>query len=268
MTTELNILLESIKRYCAQFDFMIIDDASTNVTTREIIEANRELFKYVIIQKPREKIKTRGRLAENIQYAYDFAIAKSYKYLFMVQDDMQFLRSFDEKVLSEYSDIFSRDSSIIQVDPRFLRRLGAIEIDHELNAYTFPSSDDRRSYADVGILHLERLVAIDWKFAKGERPNKVKAHDLGLRRIFPFTPIMMHIPYPVIYRNGKEVRRFPWPFVVRGRCRYKDLTQEEIEQMDRRPLGCIPYARDFLIAKNLFLAKYHYLHADENRVFS
>lgn len=268
MTTELKILIRSIRKYCADFDFMIIDDASDNNETIKIIESNGDLFKRIVTGKPREKIRTRGRLFENIQYAYDFAIANDYKYLFMVQDDMQFLRSFDEKILAEYSKIFAANPQVIQVDPRFLRRLGTIEIDNELGAYTFRSDDDRRSYADVGILHLERLVSLGWKFAKGERLCKEKAHAMGLRRIFPFTPIMMHMPYPKIFRKGKEIRRFPWPLVRRGECYYLDLSQEEIARLDSRSIDSIPYARDVLKAKNLLLSGLHYRYGDENRVFS
>lgn len=268
MTTELRILLNSIRRYCADFDVLIIDDASDNKATLRIIEENKDLFKAAITQKPREKIKSRGRLAENIQYSYDFAIQHGYKFLFMVQDDMQFLRHIDEKVLEEYTKLFEGDSKVIQVDPRFLRRVGQIEIDTELGAYTFPCWDDRRSYADVGILHLDRLRQIGWKFAKGERLCKEKAHAMGLRRVFPYTPVMMHMPYPKIFRKGKEIRRFPWPFVRRGECYYLDLSDDQLKRLDSRPLELIPYARDFLTVKNLLLAYPHYRYADENRVFS
>jgi hypothetical protein len=59
----------------------------------------------------------------------------------------------------EYSNLFSTNSSIIEIDPRFLRRLGEIEINSEIQAYHFCEKDYRSSFADVGILKLSRLTA-------------------------------------------------------------------------------------------------------------
>jgi hypothetical protein len=120
----------------------------------------------------------------------------------MIQDYMQFVRPFDENVRMEYSNLFSTNSSIIEIDPRFLRRLGEIEINSEIQAYHFCEKDYRSSFADVGILKLSRLTAKKWKFKNTEHENKIKAHELGFEPVSPYTPIFMHVLYPVIYRKG------------------------------------------------------------------
>lgn len=180
---------------------------------------------------------------------------------------MQFVREFGDAQKKEYSEIFAADSSIIQIDPRFLRRLGEIESLEALHAYAFPKNDYRRSFADVGILHLTRLKSAGWKFESTERANKQKAFEQGLKRIFPFTPIFMHVPYPVIYRKGRKKGKFPSPFVRRGKVKFRDMTAAEIDLMDRRSLEIIPYARDFLHPKHLGLARLHFLFARENKIF-
>jgi glycosyltransferase involved in cell wall biosynthesis len=172
MTRELDLCLKSIRDMCLGFDVVLIDDASEEPLTHAIIGKHADLLKEVLTLPPVKKSRTRGRLHENIQRMYEYALAEGYRYLFMVQDDMQFLRPFTQAIMSEYDAVLSRGDHIIQIDPRFLRNLGAIDILTELKAYCFMASDYRNSYADVGILSLDRLKANDWKFEIGEKELK------------------------------------------------------------------------------------------------
>ncbi len=269
MNHELRELLISIEKYCLGFDIVVYDDASTNSDTLKILSAYRHLFKEQFLQSPIEKKSSRGRLAQNIQAAFDYALANEYKFLFLIQDDMQFVRPLSSAILEEYSAYFEKDENVIQVDPRFLRRLGDIEIDQKLNAYSFSVQDDRSSFADVGIININKLRTENWSFEASERQNKIKAHSHGYRRIFPRTPIFMHLPYPVIYRKGKIKNKFPWPFVQRGRVKYYDMTTSEISRMDSRAIEHIPYARDWLRPRNLgLIVETHYYLANEGKIFS
>jgi glycosyltransferase involved in cell wall biosynthesis len=267
MTDELEILIRSIRKHLSGFSIMVIDDGSTIVRTRDIIHENEDLFSSVILQELGEKKGTRGRLADNIQFAYETSLAKGYEYLFLIQDDMQFVRAINEDILHEYSRYFS-DERVVEVDPRFLRRMGEIHIDKEMGCYHFDWSDDRSSYADVGILKISRLAEVGWSFGDSERFNKVQGHKLGFRRVFPYRPSVMHLPYPVIYRKGKRRNKFPSPFVRRGGVYYEDISQKQISVFDCRPMEEIPYARDFLKPRNLGLAALHYRYAHEGRVFA
>lgn len=267
-TYELNTLLTSMQQHTQGFDTIIIDDGSDNPDTINIINRFSDVFSDTFLLDKEQKTCTRGRLHQNIQFAYDYAIKHNYKYLFMVQDDMQFVRSLDDHILNEYSSILNSCDSIIQVDPRFLRRLGEIKVHYDKHYYSFAFKDDRSSYADVGILDLEKLSALNWTFEPSERENKVKAHKLGLKRIFPYSPIFMHLPYPVIYRKGKKKNKFPSPFVRRGRVHFLNLSEEEKATLDTRDIAIIPYARDLLTPKGLGLAYLHYKKANEGRVFA
>ena len=268
MTTELATCLQSVKDLCPELKMMIIDDASTDPRTRQIIDKYSSLFREILLQDPVEKVHTRGRLGVNIQLAYNYAVKNGYEYLFLVQDDMQFVRPLNDAVFAEYSAIFEKDSSVIQVDPRFLRRVGELLVDPKVSAYTYCETDDRRSFADVGILSLQRLQELNWKFEKNERLNKEKAHSMGLRRIFPFTPTIMHLPYPKLFRKGEVIRQFPWPLVKRGECAFEYMSAKDIARMDSRPIEFIPFARDILKTKGVGLAALHYRFGDEERVFS
>jgi Glycosyl transferase family 2 len=268
MTQELDLCLRSIKDMCLGFDVVLIDDASEEPRTRSIIESHADRLKEVFTLPPVKKNRTRGRLHENIQRMYAYSLSKGYRYLFLVQDDMQFLRPLNERIASEYDAIFSKGDHIIQIDPRFLRNLGTIDVLPDLKAYCFTASDYRNSYADVGILSVDRLVANDWKFEKGEKELKILAHEKGLRRIFPFTPIMMHVPYPTIYKKGERVQRQSLIPINRGTYSYHYLSQREISALDARPLSAIPYTRKYLRPKGMGLAYLRYMFENENRVFS
>lgn len=268
MTTELRVLLMSVETFCPEFDMIVIDDASVEQETKQILTEYRHLFLDQLLLDAVEKTNSRGRLAENIQLAYEIALEKGYEYLFLVQDDMQFVRPLSEDVLKEYSAYFEADHRVVEVDPRFLRRMGAIEIHPDLGAYAFSWSDDRSSYADVGILSVKRLDAVGWRFESSERKNKEKAHALGFRRVFPFTPVMMHLPYPTVYRKGKRKNKFPAPLLRRGHVRFQYMTEADIAAMDNRPFTVLPYARDFLRPKGLGLACWHYHFAHEGKVFA
>lgn len=265
---ELHTMLSSMRQHASGFDAIVYDDGSTNAETHKLLEQNQDLFTEVFKQPIQTKTKTRGRLAENIQRAYEYASENNYKYLFLVQDDMQFVRTFSQEIRDEYASYFTKDNSVIQVDPRFLRRLGKIEVNQDFGGYLFSEKDFRRSYADVGILSIERMNTLAWSFEQTERENKVKASNLGCKRIFPYRPLMMHVPYPTIYRKGKLKSKFPSPFVSRGNVRFRDLTKVEIVQIDQRPLSVIPYAKDFLTVERLGFARLHYTYAKENKIFA
>jgi hypothetical protein len=266
-TTELKTCLSSLFKNAPSAQCIVFDDGSVTLETHEILKSYEKSFTQIIWPKFEPKMNTRGRLAENIQSAYDMALEQKFEYMFFIQDDMQFVRPFDRHIKNQYSEIFLKDETIIQIDPRFLRDLGHIEIDASLNAYRFPDGDDRSSFADVGIFSVTRLKKLNWTFEATERKNKVKAHSLGLKRIFPFSPIFMHVPYPVIYRKGKIRNKFPSPFVTRGKVLFEDMNVHEQRAMDNRPIEQIPYTKSFLKPLNLGLAKMHYRYSKENKIY-
>ncbi|MFP3541213.1 hypothetical protein, partial [Pseudomonas sp. SIMBA_044] len=88
--------------------------------------------------------------------------AQGYEYIFLIQDDMQFVRPMDEAICQQYYDLFNSDKMVLQVDPRFLRKGYEYEIVEPQRAYAFPAGDPRRSYADVGIIRLSVLNSLKW----------------------------------------------------------------------------------------------------------
>lgn len=256
MGNTLERCITSTLKMCPGFDLAIIDDQSEDAVTRDVIRRHEGSFKFSFVSESNKAGKKHGNLYDNVQFMCDLAADKGYEYIFLIQDDMQFVRPMDEYICRQYSALFEADEKVLQVDPRFLRKGYKYEIVEAWNAYRFPEGDVRRSYADVGILKLSLLKEMNWTFRDSESENKRVLTELGYQRLFPLSPILMHVPFPVSYRNGK-VRR-SWLPRNRGTYAFHELSQQERDAMDRRPLSNIPYFRQYLRPKNMLFTRLVY----------
>jgi glycosyltransferase involved in cell wall biosynthesis len=265
---ELDVCLTSIRDMCPGFNVVVVDDGSDRSGTIETIARHRPNLSDAILHPRKRRRGARGGLHRNIAAMDHYATERGYSYLFLVQDDMQFVRPMDGRVLSEYQRIFTSEPDAIQVDTRFLRRSGEIMLLPLTGAYRYADDDDRGGYSDVGITYLPRMHERGWFWLKGERPMKVAAHRMGLRRIFPFTPIMMHVPYPTIYRRREKLRRLELFGFARGRYRYRYFSADEIERMDGRPLEVLPYAKTFLTPVGLPFSRLRYVLDSDAKIYT
>jgi len=262
MGATLDRCIQSTLKMCAGFEVILIDDASEDPRTVELLETKRELFREVIVSKEPKLGKRHGNLYLNIQKACAYATEAGFEFLMMIQDDMQFVRPFDDRIGRQYGDLFDSGPKVLQVDPRFLRR-GNYEVLKERRAYRY---GPRTSYADVGIVHLGRFNDLKWEFLEGERTNKERLADLGYERLFPFAPIAMHVPFPRVYRGGRgRFRVFPFN---RGKYGFDYMTEQEIAKMDARPVDEIPLFRVFLRPQNMRLSRLFYHLRKDNKVFT
>lgn len=262
MGATLERCIQSAQKMCAGFEMILIDDASEDPVTVELLKTKRQLFRDIIISKEPKQGKRHGNLYLNIEKACRYATQAGFEFLMMIQDDMQFVRPLDDNIGRQYRDLFNSGEKVLQVDPRFLRQ-GDYEVLRERCAYRY---GPRTSYADVGIFHLQRFNDLEWQFLEGERANKERLADLGYERLFPFAPIAMHVPFPRIYRSGRgRFRVFPFN---RGRYGFEYMTEQEIAAMDARPVETVPLFRTFLRPKNMRLSRLLYRLRKDNKIFT
>lgn len=262
MGSTLDNCLEYIDRFCPGFDAVLIDDASTDALTLKAIEKWRPRLLDVIVNRSPKTGQKHGNLYANISTICAYARDRGYRYLFMVQDDMQFVRPLNERVLSEYQSIFDSSDKVLQVSTTFFRR-GRFEILPSIKAYRHFGLC---SYADVGLLDLVRLNESTWQLKDGERVNDEGLHALGYRRILSFTPTVMHVPFPQIYRNGRLRRSL----LLRNRGKYgwHSMTDDEIARMDGRDIDVLPTFRRFLRVRNMFAGRLVYWFRKDKRVLA
>lgn len=262
MGATLQNCLDSIAAMCPGFQTVVFDDNSEDPETLRVIEQNRYRLYDAFTNKGPKGGKRHGNLYQNIQTMMDHARERGFRYLFMLQDDMQFVRPLSPDVCRQYDDIFASDQRVIQVDPRFLRR-GNYEIVPHNGGYRH---GPETSYADVGITDLERLGKTGWRMTESERRNQQQLAELGLMRLFPFTPVVMHVPFPNLFRQGRRKIR-PFPF-NRGHYRFHYMTDTEIKAMDSRPLSEPPFFRKHLRPKNMRLSHLLYVLRKDSKVFT
>jgi hypothetical protein len=262
MGKTLQTCLESIADMCPGFPVAIYDDNSEDPETLAVIEEHRSSLHAVWSNMDPKEGRRHGNLYRNIQGAMDYAVDRGFTYLFMLQDDMQFVRPFSVDVRQQYADIFSNDS-VIQIDPRFLRYALSYEVVPGMRAYRHGPGT---SYADVGIIDLMRLRALGWQMIEGERENQNALAGLGKIRVFPFTPIVMHVPFPKLFRRGKrKIRLFPFN---RGKYGFHYMSEAEMMSMDARPLQQPPFFRTFLRPKNMRLSRIIYAWRKDSKIFT
>lgn len=254
--------VDSIETNCAGFRLVIFDDNSDELVTREVLDRLQLKGVEIHVNRAPKEGRKHGNLYGNIRNARAIAEGLGFRYLLMVQDDMQFVRPLSTEVLREYSDYLSASEYHFQVDPRFLMRR---HYEFLAETRTFRHSG-LMSYADVGILDLCKLRASGWTFGEGERANAFGLRALGYVRGFPRTPVMMHVPFPPRYRNGLLKKSLLVPF--RGRYRFAQMTPEEITKMDNRPDDAAPIYRNFLRVEPMGTARLPYLFLSDRKIFS
>ncbi|MGQ4273179.1 glycosyltransferase [Terrihabitans sp. B22-R8] len=262
MGASLKICLESTRQFCPNFRVIVCDDNSEDPQTRQVLEDHRGWLDQVIVNTDPKDGKRHGNLYANIRNMLDHACENGFDYLFMIQDDMQFVRPFSPEVRQQYSRMFATSEKVLQVDPRFLRG-GEYEIMPDIRAYRH---GPETAYADVGVTHLGRLKASGWILQDGEGINREALADMDYQRLFPFSPIMMHVPFPKLFRKGKrKVRIFPFN---RGRYSFHAMTETEIAAMDARPFEELPIFRKFLRPRNMRLSRLAYSWRKDTKIFT
>jgi hypothetical protein len=262
MGRSLKICLDSIHDLCPGFSTVLYDDNSDCPETREVIAEQRSRLYDVVVNTDPKAGQRHGHLYANIRNTLDRAEAEGFTYLFMIQDDMQFVRPFSPEVRDQYLKLFTSGEQVLQVDPRFLRR-GEYEMMSDIAAYRHGAET---AYADVGLTHIARLRASGWTLREGEDRNRKELAKLGYQRLFPFSPIMMHVPFPKLFRRGKRKFR-PFP-LNRGKYSFHTMTDAEISGMDARPFNQLPLFRTFLRPKNMRLSRLSYRFRKDTKIFT
>lgn len=194
-----------------------------------------------------------GGLYDNMQRAYEDAIAAGCDYVLMLQDDLQLVRPFNAAVQGEIAAAFADDPQAAEAEVRFQRQ--NLTRPKPAKAAS-PEADDGAArafvdYQDVGLFHIPRLQALDWSFRvdgavviSGEMVKSLEASEKGMRRAWPRTPFVMHVPFPRLYRNRMRLPRLSG--LRRGIFRYEYMSEADMARMDARPEGATAGWRDYL----------------------
>lgn len=258
---ELDLCLSSLREH-SSCPCVVFDDASETPEIAEVV--SRHDLPLMVGQGGPGK---HGGLYKNMNLAFQMAVDRGFKYFMSVQDDMQFVRPIDEAVLAEYATIFEGYAQLTQIDMRFIRQNSrrALEPHPTLPAYLW-TKEYFQSFSDVGLFSVDRLTALGWSFTEGEKANRKAASSLGMTRVYPFTPVTMHVPFPTAFRQKElmPIRRFITP----GAYKYRSMSPEDRARMDARPRKAFPIYKKYLTVEGMsFLAKLRFRMMKGGRVF-
>lgn len=242
--------LQSIADLCPEASVRIFDDNSSHPGMPGVFEK----FGYPVENGPGGSGR-HGGLYQNMQRAFEAAVDEGYDYFLTLQDDAQMVRPLSQEIIDEYQAVFDADENLVQIDPRFARLPGSqIEICNDVKA--FEDVNPRfRHYVDMGFFHVARLHKLGWSFSvenlvvPGEVTKAAEAAKLGMRKVSAFTPVLMHVPFPDLYRNRIRLPRLS--SFARKVFRFDYMSEEEMAEMDARPLAEPPLFRKYLRLSNL-----------------
>ncbi len=180
--------------------------------------------------------------------------ARDREYLFMLQDDQQLVRPIDAAQAARIEATFAGDARVAQVFGGFFRGYVSpadlarrYAIDRRLDAY----EDPRIGFADTGILHLPRFVALGLDVAASETVAATATRARGARLVIARDPWFMFCPWPnTVRRTGgrleKILRRINDLGVGAGVHPYADMTAEAVARLLARPIDVFPVADAWL----------------------
>lgn len=252
--------IESIEKLTKNIKIYIIDDNSTDPTTCEILRHLSKKHFVIYNSKAGQYEHKTGGLAGSMNYAIDHAFASNTKYALFIQDDMQFVREFEENDIQRIQKYFDAIPNSIQLSANFVRRLSAdgfnenYEINRSANAYIrkITAQRGKSNFSDTGIFFTQRVKEIFDTFEVGEHVNSAKAMRLNLTCGIYFHPFMCWLPYPTSFRGKRKslTHRFFEYFGKSGYHPIRLMTHEEKRIFLDRNLDSIPVMEKFLISPN------------------
>lgn len=245
--------IASIQRHMPGAKIAIFDDNSSDPETQKILAELGRNIEVNVNQTAGSNSHLKG-LYHNMNKALDRAQELSKEYVFFVQDDQQLVRPFDKTFWKEILDIFQSREDLCQVIPVFFKgfwpesQLKARFQTVEPAGYYIEST---YGIADIGIVHLSRLLKKNFRFKNSEGESSSHAFSLGLRTAHCRNPIFMYTPWPRVFRKIKNpIVRWAADLnqlgVNTGCHPFKDMSDEKIQLLLSRPIHEFPKAENFL----------------------
>jgi hypothetical protein len=254
--------IHSIEKNFSLKNIKIYDDDSSCHYTRKYLKIISKKYP-VYVNKKKTDNNLRG-LYLNMNKALNHALQDGFDFIFIIQDDIQIVRSCDKDFFSECSKIFNSDNKIIQIVPVFFKgdykninfNKKSIVINKEPDYYW--RKNKWSGISDVGIIKIEELKKNNWQWnpEENEECNMKVAAKNNWKYVFSRNPIMMYTPWPETYRaNKKNIQYIMEKFLMIGLNPYKNMTEEKVDLLLNRPLDSFPIAESYLKAKNNLLSK-------------
>jgi glycosyltransferase involved in cell wall biosynthesis len=242
--------IDSISRHLSSIPYFVYDDNSTDPDTASYLKT----IATQVIQTEKDVSDRHGGYYQNMQSALDNAKSD---YALLIQDDMQVVRPFLDSDLGDIDTIFQKNPSLAFLSPVFLKgrkrdffRENYIA-DPQTNSYAWASTSDSLvpgCYADVSIVHVQRLRSASWTFQSSEVSNG----ELAKEKFGPMhqlsNPFIFYLPEEPAYRGKVLTLGAQIAFKMDGGKikNFKDMSPRAVTDFINRDLAILPFAEDFI----------------------
>ena len=247
--------LASLERHARAAPVVVYDDGSDDPPTLGVLDET----KYRVFRQERKdsnaSAKT-GGLARNMNAALRLAADEGFEHLWIVQDDMQFVRRIDDQFLSDCATTFAVRPDIVQIRPEFMKsplvaNHGPSTWSPDPKARCYLPTGGPSGLQDTGIVKVESLMEAGFVFSPSEEANFAAGRERGWTRAFCWNPVIMFLPWP-----NTDRRYFAAPrrvlhhaierFFRAGVHPIQDMTEIAIEGLKNRAPEQFPYAETYL----------------------
>lgn len=244
--------IKSAEKFLPFASITIIDDESTDLETKDVLKKYSDRHSIVHAKTQAGYL---GGLRQNMQLALGMLAQK--KLAIFIQDDMQFVRPVEGSDLRIIDNFFGNNKDAAFLYTSFLKYEQKIHDEESLyldakNQVYFRENKDGKLnssyYSDVGIVHIERLRKVNWKFQNNRYEMFVQASKLFSKMGFYAYPFMMYLPSAPTTKNKEKtlaLRLVEWYYNA-GFYPYLEMEEQKKVAFLNRDLTKLPIADRYL----------------------
>jgi len=238
--------VRSVRAAAPDDQVLVIDNASPQAGLRAALQrmADADPRLDLILRTSNELRDNRkvGGLYQAYTLAFDYAMAREFDLLHLLQGDFQ-LMWWDDELVTRSRDLFAAHPNCVNILTQFLSR------DKKLTDDLAPAGGGLtrlKNYGltDTGLYHLGRWRDLAMQFGASEQAHARRYLDEGLEVLCHPWPTDAPIPWPAVIRNGEQRGQE----VVTGRLfLLKPLRPEDVASVKADPSGvwledlCVPW---------------------------
>lgn len=250
----LKACINSIIKCVPECFVYVLDDNSDDFETLEVLNTLPENIA-ILRAETNDNIK-HGGLYNNMNMALD--ICPDCDIVIYIQDDMQFVRSFEKIEILEWKEIIHSSEKPVFLYPCFLKQTtcGDLDLDLHVTKEYYTSRNENiitgRFYSDIFIASPEILKKIHWKFENGEFETSSRAASKFSEMRYLTNPIIAYTPRPRSFR--KKRRNLPITIIEAifrfGQYEFEIMHGDSLKKFLFRNPSILPIAEFFLKVKD------------------
>jgi hypothetical protein len=227
--------VRSVRATSPDDHLLVIDNGSPDPTLSAELKRTADSDELIdIIFRSADDARQNGKVGSlyvAYQIAFDYAVARGFDLLHLIQGDFQMMW-WDRELVTRSLEIFASRPQCVNIQMQIFSR--DLELTDDMDASGADGLPKLRKYGltDTGLYHLGRWQARGMRFGPTERDHARRYLSDGLEVVCHPWPTDVPIPWPAVVRNGVQRGRevvTGKPFLI------KPLSAAQIAQLKSEP---------------------------------